>query len=49
MEDIAYLDDLMYSIFYVASQGGCNTIGKVSDPKRFCGILGTGSTKEFVR
>jgi hypothetical protein len=35
----SHLDDLMHSIFYIASQSRCDRIGKVGDPERFCGIL----------
>jgi hypothetical protein len=41
-DDKTYLDDLVYSILYIASQGGCNEIRKISDPERFCNILGRG-------
>ena len=37
---MAHLDDLVYSILYVTGQGGCDGVGKVSDPKRVCNILG---------
>jgi hypothetical protein len=32
-DDIAHLNDLVCSIFYVTSQGGYNRVGKVSDPE----------------
>jgi hypothetical protein len=39
-EDVAHLDDLVYSILYVTGQGRCDGVGKVRDPKGFCNILG---------
>jgi hypothetical protein len=45
-EDKAHLDDLVYSILYVAGQGGCDGIGKVRDPKGLCNILGRVGKKE---
>jgi hypothetical protein len=41
-DEITHLDDLVYSILYVTGQGGCDGVGKVSDPKGFCNILGRG-------
>jgi hypothetical protein len=38
-EDMAHLNDLVYSILYITSQGGCDGVGKVGDPERFCNIL----------
>jgi hypothetical protein len=47
--DIAHLDDLVYSVFYVTSQGGYNRAGKICNPERFHNILGTrtGSKRTF--
>ena len=39
-DDMTHLDDLVYSIFYVTSQGGCDGLRKVRDPEGFCDILG---------
>ena len=38
---MTHLDDLMHPIFHVACQGGCDRIREVSDPQRFCDILGS--------
>jgi len=38
--DMTHLDDLVYSILYVTSQGGCDGVRKVRDPEGFCDILG---------
>jgi hypothetical protein len=39
-KNMTHLDDLVYSILYITGQGGCDGVGKVSDPKGFCNILG---------
>ena len=38
--DMTHLDNLVYSILYVTSQGRCDGVRKVRDPEGFCDILG---------
>ena len=37
--NIAHLNNLVYSILYVTSQGRCDSVREVRDPERFCDIL----------
>jgi len=36
---MAHLDDLVYPILHITSQGGCDGVGKVGDPESIRNIL----------